>query len=380
MQKQRETFDHVVVGAGLFGTYAALRLAQANLKVLLIDHDRRPWRKASIVNQARLHYGYHYPRSIGTARLANGHRQRFERDHAPFINREFTKYYAIDQFGSLTSADQFERFCAFLDIKCQLARRPDLFKSDRIEALFETVEYSFDPFLMRRHYQEELLASAVTTSYGTNIVSAEASGSCWTILLRSDTDGDFEVEASDVLNAAYANVNAVNDAFGLAPIEAEYEISEVAIAKIDALAGIGLTVMDGPYMSVMPYGCSSYHSLTSVPYTHHAVSKALHPEFSCQKANRSCLPTRLQACTSCAARPDSNINRMISQMGLYLNDGLLRYLHGSLYTVKTKLRSSHVDDARPTDIRKLRQSPGFSYVFSGKINSIYEVEQLIDDL
>ena len=54
-----------------------------------------------------------------------------------------------------------------------------------------------------------------------------------------------------------------------------------------------------------------------------------------------------------------------------------KYLH-SKFTVKSKLRSSHIDDSRPTQITKPIEKPGFYCIFAGKINSIYEVEKLID--
>ena len=67
---------------------------------------------------------------------------------------------------------------------------------------------------------------------------------------------------------------------------------------------------------------------------------------------------------------------MISQLGHYLEGIDQCNHHGSLFTVKTKLQSTHIDDARPTDMRVLRTSPTYAYIFSGKINSIYEVESL----
>ena len=36
------------------------------------------------------------------------------------------------------------------------------------------------------------------------------------------------------------------------------------------------------------------------------------------------------------------------------------------------------DDSRPTEIIKLHTSPDFFYLFSGKINSIYEIEKVVD--
>ena len=55
--------------------------------------------KASIVNQARITLGYHYPRSIATAIISNEYRERFINDHKMFINKKYKKYYAIDKLS-----------------------------------------------------------------------------------------------------------------------------------------------------------------------------------------------------------------------------------------------------------------------------------------
>lgn len=373
-------YNYVIFGAGIFGSYAALRMSQAGLRVLLLDHDSRPWRKASAVNQARMHFGYHYPRSIATARLANGYRERFHAEHADFINDTFTKYYAIDKAGSLTSAAQFQRFCDFVGIPCCRTNRDDLVKDSRLEGLYETTEYSFDPFLLRDHYRGALTDTDAVLGFGWHLVAARDDAPRWEIDLRRGDDERVTVTADSVLNATYANINAVNQAFGLEDVGIEYEMSEVVILYSSQLQGVGLTVMDGPYFSVMPYGRSGFHSLTSVLYTHHGVNRSIHPTFGCQDRNPNCTPQSLASCTSCPAHPDSNQTKMLRQMSLYINEDVETFVHGSLFTVKAKLASSQIDDARPTDIRVLHEKPKFAYVFSGKINSIYEVEQLIHEV
>ncbi|MEO0873531.1 MAG: FAD-dependent oxidoreductase, partial [Bacteroidota bacterium] len=112
--------DFLIIGGGIFGVYAALHLAQLGQKVILLEKERQLMRKASIVNQARLHGGYHYPRSIATARMSDENKARFTADHKDFILFNFDKYYAIDRFGSLTDGAQFERFCAYIGIDCEL--------------------------------------------------------------------------------------------------------------------------------------------------------------------------------------------------------------------------------------------------------------------
>ena len=59
--------DVIIIGAGLYGLYAARLCARRGQRVLLLEKDGAPFSRATTVNQARLHMGYHYPRSISTA-------------------------------------------------------------------------------------------------------------------------------------------------------------------------------------------------------------------------------------------------------------------------------------------------------------------------
>ena len=46
----------------------------------------------------------------------------------------------------------------------------------------------------------------------------------------------------------------------------------------------------------------------------------------------------------------------------------------SLYSMKPILKSSEVDDSRPTAIRVMSTDPVFISVLSGKINTVYDLD------
>ncbi len=181
-----QRFDFVVIGGGIFGCYAALHLAGKGAKVALVEKEKRLFQKASLVNQARLHSGYHYPRSIATAALSDEHKERFTAEHRQFVNFSFDKYYAIDRFGSFTDPQQFERFCAYLDIRCERVPEHNFFNFNRLEALYRTEEFSFDPVLLREFYREKVETTPGISVFRDTIVhAAAASGKDWTLELQS---------------------------------------------------------------------------------------------------------------------------------------------------------------------------------------------------
>jgi hypothetical protein len=375
-----EQYDFLIVGGGIFGIYAALFLRGQGQRVLLVEKEKVLLKKASIVNQARLHSGYHYPRSVATARMSDDNKARFTADHQDFINFEFEKYYAIDRFGSFTDAAQFERFCAFIGIPCEPVERHPYFNYHRLEALYKTVEYTFDPILIAEYYRQRLYEASpeVTPRLFTEVVRAAADGDQWQVGLKALESGKLEtVKARQVINATYAGSNAINRLFGVRDIDLMHEISEMAFVNSPQVRDIGLTIMDGPFGSIMPYGKSGLLSLSSVAYTHHKVSYNNLPTFDCQQVNTNCRPDFTDICNFCPAKPVSNYRKMLGQIRHYFTDKVEFQYFTSMFTIKSKLKASYIDDGRPTEISVLHENPKFYCIFAGKINSIYEIEKVV---
>jgi hypothetical protein len=376
MSKSVETYDHLIIGGGLFGIYAGLYLHRQGSKVLVLEKDGQLMRRASLVNQARLHGGYHYPRSIATARMSDDHKQRFTSDHQDFILSSFEKYYAIDRFGSFTDSLQFERFCAYLDLPCIRVTDHPAIAFNRLEALYRTKEDTFDPVLIADYYRSQVEEAGLPVALNSTPVAAETEGEQWRIFLEKAGE-KVEVRSSSVINATYASTNQVNRLFGISDIDLMHEISEIVLLSAPSISNLGLTVMDGPFGSIMPFGRSGLHSLSSVAYTHHEVSYDNRPKFHCQEQRVDCSPDQLADCKHCFAQPRSNYHKMKVQMSQYFRDTTDWQKFRSYFTVKSKLKASHIDDGRPTEITILRKNPDFYCLFAGKINSIYEIEKIL---
>ena len=373
-----EHFDAVVLGGGIFGCYAALHLAGKGARVALLEKEARLFQKASLVNQARLHGGYHYPRSVATAALSDAHKERFTAEHKQFVNFSFEKYYAIDRFGSFTDPSQFERFCQYLKIPCERISEHPLFNFNRLDALYKTVEHSFDPVLLREHYRNRVEGHPnIGVHHNAQLLRATPDGAPW--LLDIDSLQNSKLQTPIVINATYAATNAINRLFGVRDIDLTHEISEIAFVTSAQFRDKGLTVMDGPFGSIMPYGLSGLLSLSSVAYTHHKISYDNLPRFDCQEPENDprCRPEAPGICTDCPRRPPSNAYKMLLQMQRYLADSVHFEHLFSYFTIKSKLKASHIDDGRPTEISMLHEQPKLYCLFAGKVNSIYEIEKIL---
>ncbi len=370
-------YDYAVIGGGIFGCYAALFLAGRGASVILIEKEQFLFRKASLVNQARLHSGYHYPRSLATAAMSDEHKERFTAEHRAFVHASFEKYYAIDKYGSFTDPSQFERFCEYLKIRCERTTGHPLFNYDRLEAVYRTEEHSFDPVLLGNYYTERIMSCpSVQVFAGSQIEDACASGMSWQLSVKTGEEVRV-LEAGAVINATYAATNSINSLFGLPSLALTHEISEIGFVTSRQFGNTGLTVMDGPFGSIMPYGLSGLLSLSSVAYTHHAISTNEMPVFECQvPEDKTCTPQAPGICTACPRRPVSNARKMLAQMQRYFSESVQFEYMFSFFTIKSKLQASYIDDGRPTEISMLSEKPRFYCLFAGKINSIYEVEKI----
>ena len=372
--------DFLIIGGGIFGIYAALHLSQLGQSVIVVEKEQQLMRKASIVNQARLHGGYHYPRSIATARMSDENKARFTADHQDFILFDFDKFYAIDRFGSLTDGAQFERFCAYIGIDCTLEPAHPMFNYERLEAVFRTTEYTFDPLLIARYYEDKVREDGRIQIWTQHLVKeAAAVGDYWELTLEQTSESSTkQVRAAQVINATYSASNAINQLFGLDEIRLMHEISEMAFVTSPQLGTTGLTVMDGPFGSIMPYGKSGLLSLSSVAYTHHKVSYESQPHFDCQEHNPDCSPAAPAICNGCVACPPANYRKMKAQIQQYLAPQVELNYFTSMFTIKSKLKANFIDDGRPTEINVLHRKPHFYCIFAGKINSIYEIEKVLE--
>lgn len=376
-------YDKIIIGAGLYGLYAAAFCGERNKHVLVLEYDEAPFRRATYINQARVHMGYHYPRSLTTAVKSAGYFRRFVEDFGFCIHDKFEQVYATSEKFSWTSAGQFKNFCEAAQIRCEEAPVSKYFKPGMCDGAFLTEEYTYDAMLLRDYYLDKLNENGnVDMKYGVRIgriVKQEQE-----FLIETEDGKSFA--APFVLNATYASVNQIIDRVegmerNLFPIK--YELCEIILCRpSEKLQDIGITVMDGPFFSIMPFGKTGLHSLTAVTFTPHVTSYEGKPVFSCQKGlsgKGECSPGQLGNCNDCAHKPDSAWAYMSHLADKYLKPEYAYTYEQSLYSMKPILKSSEVDDSRPTAIAVMSSSPAFISVLSGKINTVYDLDGFLED-
>ena len=152
------TYDKIILGAGLYGLYAAQKCGAAGQRVLVLERDPAPFMRATYINQARVHMGYHYPRSYSTAIKSAHYFERFCRDYGFCLHTEFDQVYATSAHFSWTNAAEFRRFCAAAEIRCDDVPPEKYFNPGLCDGAFLTTEYTYDAQVLKRWFLEQLAA------------------------------------------------------------------------------------------------------------------------------------------------------------------------------------------------------------------------------
>lgn len=374
-----KSFDKIIIGGGLFGLYAAEFCGMRGESVLVLEYEDKPFERATYCNQARVHLGYHYPRSHATAQKSANYFHRFNTTYKDAVKMDFDKIYATSKMFSWTTADQFEKFCAAVNIPCEPLSPTRFFKKQMCDGVFETQEYTYDAMILKDMLVESLDALAnVHIEYSARIDTIERASDHYEVHMQSNGKA---YQTPFLFNATYASVNQIIDKLGFTPFNIKYELCEIILCEVsDSLSDKGITVMDGPFFSIMPFGKTGLHSLTSVTFTPHVTSYDVLPTFECQKRSGGyCSPQQLGNCNTCPVKPTSAWRYMSNLARKYLNERFTFKYVSSLYAIKPILMASEIDDSRPTVVKVFSKKPTFVSVLSGKINAVYDIEEVLSN-
>ena len=372
-----EGYDYIVIGAGIYGLYMASKFSEKypQKKICILEYDSKIFSRASYINQARVHNGYHYPRSLSTALKSSNYYNRFIKDYSFAINNRFKKIYAISSSFSYASSNNFQDFCKASEIPCEPIHVSKYFKKNVVEAAFLTEEVSMDSLEISKYFLSIIEKNKnVDIIYNSRITSVDNKNGDYYLKLY-----DKEIHSPFVLNSTYASVNQILNLFNFSLFKVKYELAEIALCNVSTeIKDTGITIMDGPFFSVMPFGKSDLHSLSAVDYTPHKSSHDNLPNFDCQDKNTTCTKFTLDNCNTCQNKPKSAFSKMNQLASKYLrSDFDISYVK-SLFAIKPILASSEVSDSRPTIIKEFSNNPTFISVLSGKFNTMYDLDEVLN--
>ncbi|MCC6717874.1 MAG: FAD-binding oxidoreductase [Acetobacteraceae bacterium] len=357
--------DALVIGGGFYGCCLAIHLRRRFGRVLLVEEADGLLTRASRVNQARLHNGYHYPRSFLTAARSRSNLEVFRRRFPGGVFDDFRHLYAIARADSKVGHRHFERFAAAIGARLEAAGPADrrLFAPRLVEAVYEVVEPAFDVAALRRLLVGRMAESGVEVRTSMRVVRLGAAGAGVAVGFADGTG----LRAGWVFNCTYAALNrVVPEAVELRP-RLVHQLAEVAlITAPPALRRLGITVMDGPFFSAMPFPSEGLHSLTHVRYTPHMSW----PEASAPARDPNAVLHPL---------PSSRFAWMMRDARRYV-PALEGAVHvRSLFDIKTLVDGTQGDDARPILFHRDATAPRLVSILGSKLDNIFDVLDTVDE-
>ncbi len=347
--------DVLVIGGGIFGCMAAIELAASDMKVKLIEKHSSLLSGASFNNQNRLHLGYHYPRDLYTAIQCKLGFDEFKNTFKKSILSNFSNAYFISSSGSKINFSAYKDFC----LKAGLETLQVDYKQ------FDEPVWNTEGGILANEaiYDAGIVRNEILTKMRENSIEVSCDDAATGI--KRQAEGFLidaykgSINAKAVLNCTYANLNSFNRMLGLEARKFQFELTSIPIIKWrKAKSPIGITIMDGPFFTILPFGKSGNYLLYHVQHAVHnsTVSEMYPSEWNCLDR----------------AIPDTEAYKSFKKIVRDASHWLPSIKHseylGCLKSIRMVLANQDSSDQRPSFIEQLDKGSPFYSVFSGKID------------
>src|SRR3989344_82886 len=331
-----------VIGAGIFGTTIAIKLAGNGFEVDVFEKEKDILQAASGINQYRLHRGYHYPRSKETGQSSREAHPLFNEHYGEAVIAHHNHYYCVPKKDSKVSGKDFLKFCYESDLEHKEVVLEHL-NQDVFDVVIEGKETLVDPHKLREIIREKINKRKINLMLGKTAVAKDIEG--------------YDV----VVNCTYANLNYILEAYPEALQEYQFELCEKPVLRLpEHFKNVSAVVMDGPFFCIDPYSDTDLHVMGNVVHAIHATNVGLFPN----------IPEEFRPLLNKGIiknPPHSRIEKFLESAS-YFMPSLAKAEHvGSMYTIRTVLPNVHHSDERPTVVHRVNGK--IINVFSGKLGN-----------
>jgi hypothetical protein len=342
--KSNFKYDCLIIGGGLYGSYLASLLSR-NKKVLLIDKNVSLMRKASFANQTRIHEGTHYLKSMETAFASKIYSDKLKKAFPEIIVENSEHFYVVPDEYNAISKEEFLEKCELLSVTVNKVERKILSIPHNV---YNIIEDNYDPSILRNSIIKKFNSRNLEIKLSTYVTGVVRKENEFVITLNDNS----KIITRNVYNSTYASINELNQLFSLPLMNTVSEFVEIPLIFHEKFSKKALTIIDGPYLSLTPFGSSKLHNLTSVIYSHHSVS-------------------------SSAKNRETYINFVLKQFEVMLLPEFQDFsYHGSLLSEKITLLFENSNDARPLVMKKYEN---YIQILGTKVGNILEMDDLIDE-
>lgn len=241
-----------IVGGGFYGTFLAYKLQNSH-QVSLFESDNDLMTKSALLNQCRLHQGFHYPRSPETIKQTGIGYFKFLDDFDKYTKKIDQNIYAIRK----EPVGTFDLLKKNLnqEINYQQVSPPDLLRNKEEYTHFIQV----DEKLILLDQLKDFLKRSLRADVHLN--SEVMAIDCQT----GELEYNGKKEIFDlVINTTYTNPNLGLN--GSKQFRFSYELAAMVCVDIPSLKSFAITIIDGEFVSLYP-NYEHHFTISSVTHT-----------------------------------------------------------------------------------------------------------------
>tara|TARA_R110000737_G_scaffold316794_1_gene327208 strand:- start:98 stop:1825 length:1728 start_codon:yes stop_codon:yes gene_type:complete len=335
-----------VIGAGIYGITAAIKLKTSGFEVDLYEAEDDIMKAASGINQYRVHRGYHYPRSLETINSCKNNEQSFIKYYnQSIINGDIEHFYAIAKEDSLITPKQYLKALDKSGLEWNIV---DTLPNCNLT--LKVNEKLYDPTSLKRICLNRIKGNGIN------------------LILNKRIDIKFNLEKYKY--KVYSTYSSLNELVEKKQ-DYQFELCEKPLFKLPKkYKNKSIVIMDGPFMCFDPYANTDYHLGGNVVHAIHVRNIGKKPEIPSvykKYLNRGIIK-----------KPKyTNIDRFIESAKKFFPDIEEAEHLGSMYTIRTVLPNKDKTDERPTIVKK--QDNNF-ILFSGKVGNCVEAAIKIEEM
>lgn len=335
----------LVVGAGIYGITAAIKLKSIGYEVDLFEAKDDILKAASGINQYRVHRGYHYPRSLETIKSCKNNEPSFIKYYNQAILDNGTKhYYSIAKEESLVSANEYLSVLDKAGLEWKIVE-----SLPNCDLTIEVNEKLYDPYLLKEICNSRIKGNGINLKLNNKVTS-----------ITSD-------KYKYSINATYSALNRLDNK----KQDYQFELCEKPLFKLpNKYKNKSIVIMDGPFMCFDPFSNTEYHLGGNVVHAIHIRNVGKYPEIP--KAYKEWLNRGI------IKNPKfTNVDRFIQSAKKFFPDIENAEHIGSMFTIRTVLPNKDKTDERPSIVTRDKNN---FILFSGKIGNCIESANTIEEI
>ncbi len=251
-----------IIGGGFYGIMASLEVSKKKYvnDVTIFEKKKSLMQSAGKYNQARLHLGFHYPRSEETILQSmngfNYYQKRF-----PETTKSIKKNFYLIRDDGLLSIDQYIEIMKKnkMNYECIDVKESSFkYRSDGIK--FKTIQVEeryIDIVNLNKNLSREMEEMGINICLNQEVKYVDTSTG--KLELSNGEKGTYDL----IINCSYTNPFL---GFSSNKLSLKYEFCTLLLISSDEIENQAITVMDGPFVSIYPW-LKNLHSVSSVKFT-----------------------------------------------------------------------------------------------------------------